>query len=167
MASRWSLGTAQPVDADAISALLERSYPLIWKSHYPPAILAAVLPLVTRANPSLLASGRFFIAMVEGKLAMGCGGWSAEWPGSERVDPGVCHARHFATDAHWLRKGIGRAIFDRCINDAKAAGFATMLVDSARGAESFYAALGFSPVGPSNTVIGGMALPGTMMMRLL
>jgi GNAT superfamily N-acetyltransferase len=168
VAIEWSLRTAQPDDAGAISALLGRSYPLIWKSHYAPDMLAAVLPLVTRANPSLLASGRFFVAMAAcGELAVGCGGWSAQWPGSERADPCISHARHFATDTRWLRKGIGQAILDRCAKDAKAAGFVMMLADAARGAEPFYAASGFEPAGLSSTVIGGTPVPGTMMKRLL
>jgi GNAT superfamily N-acetyltransferase len=168
VAGEWSLRTAQPDDADAISALLGRSYPLIWKSHYAPDMLAAVLPLVTRANPSLLASGRFFVVMAAyEELAVGCGGWSAEWPGSAGADPGLCHARHFATDARWLRQGIAQTIVDRCVKDATAAGFETMLVDSAKGAEPFYIACGFVPIGPSNTFIGGRPIPGTMMKRPL
>ena len=105
--------------------------------------------------------------MAKGETVVGCGGWSPEWPGSERTDFGICHARHFATDPRWLDMGIGRAILNRGIEQAKAAGFSTMLADAARGAEGFYAALGFESVGPSDTVIGGVLLPSTTMKRQL
>lgn len=163
----WSLRTARPEDAEAVSNLLARSYPLLWTGRYEPALLDTVLPLVTRANPRLLASKRFFVAISEEGPIVGCGGWSLEAPGTGERAPGIGHIRHFATDADWVRHGIGRAILSRCTADAAAEGVRTLLADSAKGAEAFYAAFGFVPQGPSAPLIGGVVLPGTMMKLVL
>src|SRR5688572_17098748 len=72
-AQSWSLRVATPADADTVSALLDRSYPTLWASHYEPALIEAVHPFVVRANPKLLASGTYFVAIVEDGLAVGCG----------------------------------------------------------------------------------------------
>lgn len=158
---------AGPGDAAQVSALLDRSYPTIWAGHYEPALIAAVRPFVTRANPALLASGTYFVAMAEEGKAVGCGGWTREAPGTGMLEPGVAHIRHFATDPDWLRQGIGRAMLHRCIVEAKADGAASLFADSAYGADGFYGALGFEPVGPSNPVIGGHVLPGLLMRLVL
>lgn len=162
-ARSWSLRVATPDDADAVSALLERSYPVLWRGHYAPALIEAVRPLVTRANPRLLASGTFFVVTRDGGQAVACGGWSHEAPGTGERTPGVGHIRHFATDADWLRRGMAGAVLRRCIEEAGAAGLAALMADSALGAERFYAAFGFEPLGPSAPLIGGHVLPGTVM----
>jgi len=159
----WSLRTARPDDVGQVSALLERSYLPLWAGHYEAALLDAVAPLVTRANPRLLASGTFFVAMSDCGIAVGCGGWTHEAPGTGVLEDGIGHIRHFATDADWLRLGIGGAIIRRCIAEAKVEGLTTLMADSARGAELFYAAFGFQPLGPSAPMIGDTILPGTMM----
>ncbi|HEX7822282.1 MAG TPA: GNAT family N-acetyltransferase [Sphingobium sp.] len=170
----WILRGASPGDAAAVSALLVRSYRTLWADHYPPELLADVLPFMTRANVGLLASGRFFVAMVgdgagvEGVRAVACGGWSAQWPGTlDCCDPGISHLRHFATDPKWLRRGIGRAILGRCMEEAREAGFFTLMADAAYGAEPFYADAGFEIVGSGTAVIGGLPFSGSMMQRSL
>lgn len=164
---RWSLRVATPDDAEAVSALLARSYPPLWVGHYPDDLLAAVLPLVTRANPRLLASGTFFVVESCDGLAVGCGGWTRETPGTNIVIPGTGHIRHFATDAAWLRQGIAAAMLTRCIEEARAAGLTALLADSAFGAERFYAAFGFVAESETAPMIGDVILPGTQMRLIL
>lgn len=162
-ARSWTLRVAHPADAGPVSALLDRSYPLLWQGIYESALIAALRPLVTRANPLLLASGTFFIAESKGGMAVGCGGWSPEAPGTRAIVPGTAHIRHFATDPDWLRLGIGAAMLARCIAEARTGGFQWLMADSAHGAERFYAASGFEVQGPSAAQIGDHVLPGTMM----
>lgn len=166
-ARSWSLRVATPDDAGQVSALLDRSYSTAWASFYEADLIAAVRPYVTRANPKLLASGTYFVAMSDGGLAVGCGGWTHEAPGTGALADGVTHIRHFATDPEWLRLGIAGAMLRRCMVEAKAGGAATLFADSARGAELFYASFGFETVGPSNPVINGHVLPGILMKRTL
>jgi GNAT superfamily N-acetyltransferase len=159
----WSVRIARPEDAAAVSALLERSYPTLWADHHPPELLAAVIPAVTRANPILLASRTFFVAVTPQGDAVGCGGWTREAPGTGEVEEGVGHLRHFATDPQWLRQGIGAAIVAQSIAGAREARLTTLMADSACGAEAFYAAAGFVFERVSAPLIGGVILPGTMM----
>jgi hypothetical protein len=47
---------ASPQDAEAVSALLEASYPSLMALGYEPTLFARALPLLTKANPMLLSS---------------------------------------------------------------------------------------------------------------
>lgn len=162
-ARSWSLRVATPDDAAQVSALLDRSYGTIWVGHYDPDLIATVRPFVTRANPKLLASGTYFVAEDPGGLAVGCGGWTHEAPGTAALEDGVAHIRHFATDPDWLRLGIAAAMLRRCMAEAKASGAVTLFADSALGAEGFYGAFGFEVQGPTAPLINGHALPGVLM----
>ena len=101
-----SVKVARPDDAAGVERVLRASYPLM-AAAYEAALLTCALPVMTRASPRLLAGGSYFVAEMA-KLVVGCGGWSHEKPGTSLVEPGVGHIRHFATDAAWVGRGIGR-----------------------------------------------------------
>jgi N-acetylglutamate synthase-like GNAT family acetyltransferase len=103
------------------------------------------------------------VAEAPGGLAVGCGGWTHEAPGTAALEDGVAHIRHFATDPDWLRLGIAAAMLRRCMAEAKASGAVTLFADSALGAEGFYGAFGFEVQGPTAPLINGHALPGVLM----
>lgn len=138
---------AQPEDAVAVTALLQASYPRLMTQAYGPDVLAAALPAMTRANPALLASGTFHVAEQAGDL-VGCGGWTAERPGSGEVVPGLGHIRHFATHPDWTGQGIGRSIFQTCYREATEAGVRHFDCYASLNAEKFYGALGFAIIEP-------------------
>jgi hypothetical protein len=50
------------MDGPAVSSLLEASYTKLLAIDYEPDLLANLLPLVTKANSQLLASGNFYVA---------------------------------------------------------------------------------------------------------
>ncbi|EKV32379.1 GCN5-related N-acetyltransferase [Caenispirillum salinarum AK4] len=153
-------------DAAAVTALLEACYPTLMTPHYDPAVMARALPLMCRANPSLLASSTFYIAMSTEGTTLGCGGWTLARPGApdDPVDPTLGHIRHFATHPDAVRRGVARAIFARCAADARAAGVARFECFSALGAEPFYAAMGFRAVGPMAVAMGpDLRFPSTRM----
>lgn len=134
--------------------MLAASYPALMRDAYPPDLLTACLPLMIRPQPALLASGRFYLAMIDGAAA-GCGGWSLERPGAGETAPGLAHIRHFAVRPDRLRRGVGRALYARCARDAAAAGVDRFECWSSLNGEAFYAALGFEtreaveiPMGP-------------------
>ena len=84
---------------------------------------------------------------------------------NEPIDPVLGHIRHFATHPNWTRRGIGRALFDRCVADARAAGVCTFECYSSIGAEGFYRALGFSTVEPMKLALAeNLAIPGVRML---
>ena len=143
MDSPYELRIATPHDAEAVSELLRASYPRLMRSAYDEDVLAPALELMTKANPSLLDSGTYYLAELATGLLVGCGGWTRERPGTKTVEPGLGHVRHFAVHPDWTRGGIGRAILAFCERTARAAGVTTFECYSSLNAEKFYLALGF------------------------
>ena len=158
---------AGPDDAAAVRQVLEDSYPALMAGAYPPELLARALPLITRPHPQLLAGGTYYLAELEGSPA-GCGGWSFEAPGSELVEPGLAHIRHFAVRSGWAGRGVGRALYERCAHDARAAGARDFEAQASLNGELFYAALGFVRVGPIDVSMGpDLAFPSILMRRAI
>ena len=147
-------------DAAACSAVLKASYETQWRGFYDPDDLAAVLPVIVKANPKLLASGNFFIAFASDKPA-GCGGWSLGPPQDPAaVTPGLGHIRHFAVHPDHLRKGIGRRLFEACAEQARPFGVTRFEAQSSLPAVDFYARLGFRKTERIELAILGLpALP--------
>jgi N-acetylglutamate synthase-like GNAT family acetyltransferase len=161
------LRSATAEDGPHITALLQRCYPVLMASAYEPVALAAALPLMTRANPALLASGTYYVVETQGKI-VGAGGWTRDKPGGGGFDGETGHIRHFATDPDHLRQGIGHTLIERCLADAREAGLSQMECFASLNAVAFYAASGFEPLGPVDIWIGGtVPLPSLHMRRRL
>jgi GNAT superfamily N-acetyltransferase len=158
-----TIRAATPDDDSLLSELLEAAYGELTRGQYDPTALAAALPLMSTANPKLLASGTYYIAYAGGQAA-GCGGWTREKPGSGEVVDGVAHIRHFATHPAHLRKGIARMLLKHCLAEARSAGIQVMMSQSTLPAEQFYAAAGFRSVRPIEVELGpGVVLPAVEM----
>jgi N-acetylglutamate synthase-like GNAT family acetyltransferase len=162
------LRIALPKDAEAVAAVLRPSYAGLMAEAYPPDLLARVLPVITRANPELLASNRFYLVEAETGEPAACGGWSPNPPGRQEDDPRRAHIRHFATHPAWIRRGAGRMLYERCEADARAAGFTTFECWASLNGEAFYASLGFRRLEPIETRMSGSLLfPAVRMERRL
>ena len=142
----FSLRPARPDDAAAITAVLASAYPRLMAADYDPAVLAIALPVMTAANPGLLASGTYYVQALQDGRIVSCGGWTHQAPGTKQVESGTAHVRHFATHPDWIRNGLGASIFRRCRQEARAAGIHTLKCFSSLGAVPFYAAQGFQEV---------------------
>jgi GNAT superfamily N-acetyltransferase len=170
MAEQFSIRAATPDDAEAVTALLSASYPALLAPGYEPEVLARALPLMTRANPALLRSGTYYLALSAQADTIGCGGWTLQRPGapSAPIDRQLGHIRHFGTHPRWQRRGIGRALMDRCVREARAAGLARLECYSTLVAERYYQALGFTTVEPITVTLGeGIDFPSLRMIRSL
>lgn len=141
-------------DIGAVDSLLRRSYGPLLRADYPPSTLVLALPAMARAQPRLLASGRYFLAETGGEI-VGAGGWSPEAPGGGRVTPGLGHVRHLATDARAVRRGVGRALIDRVFEQARAERVARLSCLSTLTAVPFYEALGFAALRRVTLHFGG------------
>jgi GNAT superfamily N-acetyltransferase len=69
-------------------------------------------------------------------------------PGGGAALAGVGHVRHVVTDWRHQRQGIGRALMEAVLADARGAGVGRMECLSTLTAERFYASLGFVARGP-------------------
>jgi GNAT superfamily N-acetyltransferase len=152
---------ATPGDGAMLSELLAASYAQL--AGYDPHGLANALPLMSHANPKLLASGTFYIAEIASEAA-GCGGWTKEKPGTGEVAEGVGHIRHFATHPAWRRRGVAKRLLQHCIDEARRLGMRIMMSQSTLPAEAFYAAAGFRRLGVIDVEMGpGIILPAIEM----
>lgn len=157
-----TIRTATRSDLAAVDALLARSYPRLLKADYPPSVLVTALPLISKAQPRLLASGTYYVAELDGVI-VGAGGWTRD---RRRRDTG--HIRHVVTDADHVRKGIGRALMRHILEQAARAGLRRMECWSTRTAVAFYAAMGFAEVGPMVVELApGISFPAVRMVRRL
>src|SRR5437868_12494622 len=87
------LRTARPEDQKAVGELLGLSYAALLADTYAAVLLEAALPAITKANPTLLASGRYALLEDDTGKLIACGGWSLERPGSGEVIAGLAHLR--------------------------------------------------------------------------
>ena len=152
---RISLRVARQSDASAVTAVLASAYAELMAADYEPAALAAALPAMTVANAELLGSGTYYVQEAAGGRVVSCGGWTHHGPGTRMIEEGVAHIRHFGTHVGWIRKGLATGIFERCKQDARAAGVRAFRCFSSLGAEPFYASLGFYVVERTVLTIGG------------
>ncbi|MGA1856554.1 GNAT family N-acetyltransferase [Azospirillum sp. 11R-A] len=145
----FTIRTARPEDAPAVNSVLSACYPTLMPAGYPPEVMERVLPIITRSNPALLGAGTYYLAEAADGTPAGCGGWSFDWPGepARPQQAGLAHVRHFATHPGWLRRGVGRALLDRCFADAAEAGALRMMCYASLVAEEFYASAGFLVTG--------------------
>ena len=163
---RYAVRLATPSDAEGVTALLKASYPVLMHGAYEETVLAAALPAMTEANPDLLSSGSYFVAVAHQACIVGCGGISAVRPGTAEAQTGVGHVRHFATHPEWLRRGIGRRIMQRSVERAREVGLCVLECYSSLNAVDFYAAEGFVAVAEVTVPIAGRyPLPAILMRR--
>ena len=162
----FALRVATPDDESSVNELLQASYPELMSASYDAETLANALPLFTRANPSLLSAGTYYLAIAAEHGTVGCGGWTRERPGTGEVVPGLGHIRHFGTHASWIGRGIGRSIYYLCEQDARPVGIRRFECYSSINGEGFYASLGFESVREiSVNLSSSVSIPGVLMTR--
>ena len=160
----FTVKTSRPTDAEAISDLLKASYATLMPAAYGKDLLSRALPIMTKANPTLLASGKFFIAESNNGQLVGCGGRSHERPGTGEVVPQLAHIRHFATHPAWAGQGVGRALYEASKRAARQEGVNRFECYASLNAEAFYEAMGFKIVCRSEVLMApGLMLPHILM----
>jgi len=96
-----SLRKASLDDLSAVDRLLARSYPRLLVADYPPSVMVLAVPIIARARPGLLASGRYLVAVDAAGVVVAAGGWSAGRQGGDG------QVRHVATDPSCLVPASG------------------------------------------------------------
>ena len=161
MTETLTIRTSSPDDLSALDLLFARSYPKLLKADYPPSVLVTALPLISKAQPRLLGSGRYFVAELADEI-VGAGGWSPH----RRV--GFGEVRHVVTDFRHQRRGVARALLEWVVEDAQREGIRVLNCQSTRTAVPFYQALGFMTLGPIEVPLAaGISFPAIQMQRKL
>jgi ribosomal protein S18 acetylase RimI-like enzyme len=113
------------------------------------------------------------LSRLPGKYARPGGVVLIAWDGADAagavayrmVEPGVCEMKRLYVRPAFRGRDIGRELAEELIEDARAQGYRTMLLDtlaSMQSARALYRALGFRPV----EAYYDNPLPGTMYMAL-
>ena len=176
MSLSLTLRAALPSDLAKVDMLLARSYPRLLRKDYPPSVMVLALPIIVRARPELLSSGRYYLAFgADGKL-LGAGGWSrgapapSGQPDTQLRNGGVGHVghvghvRHVATDPAAVRQGVGRAVMAAVFDATRRAGLSRLECLSTRTAVPFYSSLGFKALGVVEVPLrAGIVFPAVQM----
>ena len=156
-----TIRTARPADLAAADRLFAESYPILLRGDYPPSVQVLAIPLISRAQPHLLASGTYYVAEDGDGRLVGAGGWTRSARHRE-----VGQIRHVVTDHRRVRQGIGRALMGHILDTAAAAGVRHLQCQSTRTAVPFYAACGFRELGPIEVPLQpGISFPAVAMER--
>ncbi|MEM7752360.1 MAG: GNAT family N-acetyltransferase [Pseudomonadota bacterium] len=168
MRTTFDVRPATLADLSAVDALLGRSYPALLKTAYPPSILVTAIPLISKANPRLLASGTYFV-VTDGDAVIGAGGWTREQPGrGGAARSRIGHIRHVVTDHRRVREGVGKSLMLKVFQTAHAGGVEVLECLSTRVAVPFYDAMGFETVGPTSIALRqGIEFPAIHMRKSL
>ena len=163
MSDPFHIRPASLRDLSSVTQLFRQSYPRLLPQDYDPGVLRDALPMITTAQPALLACGTYFVAEADGEI-IGAGGWTDLSPtrGVYGIDEG--HVRHVATHPEWLRRGVARALIAAALDSARAHGMRRMHCMSTRTARAFYAAMGFQERGEIELMLApGVYFPAVQM----
>jgi len=150
----FSLRKAVLEDRPALERLIAESARGLSRPDYTDAQIEAALGTAFGVDSELIRDGTYFVAEAQGQL-IGCGGWSKRrtlfggdaQPGrrSELLDPqrDAARIRAFFVHPNWARRGIGRAILERCEKEARAEGFRSVELLSTLPGHKFYRTLGY------------------------
>lgn len=145
-------------ERDAIKELIAESARHLSREHYSDTQIEAAIATVFGVDTDLIEDGTYFVAEESGVL-VGCGGWSKRktlFGGDQYLtrdagylDPASEFAkiRAFFIHPEHARKGIARAILQRCENEARAEGFRGLELMATLPGVEFYKFCGFVPAG--------------------
>ena len=148
------LRKATLADRPAISRLIELSARGLSREEYSSAQIEGAIRSIFGVDSELIRDGTYFVA-VACEVMVGCGGWSRrrtlfggdqyEGRASEELDPlhDAARIRAFFVHPEWARRGIGRAILERCEHEARAAGFRSLELMATLPGLKFYRSLGY------------------------
>jgi GNAT superfamily N-acetyltransferase len=162
-------------DRLAIAALMRRSVLELFPRFHDERETAAAAHYLTKPDTVLIDDGTYFVHEVAGEI-VACGGWSRRdklytgsgaAPDDDRMlDPATEPARVRAmfVRGDWTRRGLGRAILNRCAMAARAQGFGSLVLVATLPGEPLYRAYGFREIQragvplPNGVVLAGVAM---------
>lgn len=151
----FALRKATLEDRASIEVLIADSARGLSRGDYTSEQIEAALGAAFGVDSELIRDGTYFVAEAGGQI-VGCGGWSRRatlfgsdaQPGrrSELLDPArdAARIRAFFVHPEWARRGIGRAILERCEEEARSHGFRSAELLATLPGYVFYKTLGYA-----------------------
>jgi len=166
-------------EADALTALIERSVRILQADDYSPEQLDGALGSVFGVDRQLIRDQSYFVVEQGGEI-VACGGWSRRRTlfGADAVSdrndaeltPGVDPAkvRAFFVDPDHARKGIGGRLLEACEAAAKAHGFTDAELGATLTGVPLYTRYGYRAVEHYDAPLpNGLGLPIVRMVKTL
>ena len=179
MTNPFALRLATSTDLPSIGALIEESVRGLSAGIYTPEQIESGLAYVFGADTQLIADGTYYV-IEDGSQIVASGGWSRRrtlYGGDQHksgadplLDPTVDAARIRAYFVHpsRARRGLGRMLFDACLDAARAEGFRAFELGATLPGVPLYRALGFTPRERVDAALpDGVVLPIVRMTRSL
>ena len=150
----YSIRKAKLADRSAIQQLIAESARGLSRTHYSDAQIEAAIATMFGVDTSLIEDETYFVVEEAGQL-IGCGGWSKRrtlYGGDQFAQRDVSYAdpdlepakiRAFFVHPDHARKGVARAIIDRCQDEAEAQGFRVLELLSTLPGVKFYESCGY------------------------
>ncbi len=147
----------------------------LFPAFYDAAHVESAARYIGELDMALIEDGTYYVHEAGGEI-VACGGWSrrnrlytgsgASGDDGRLLDPATEPARVRAmfVRGDWTRRGLGRAILERCERDAAAEGFTTLALMATLAGEPLYRAYGFREVDrtmvrlPDGTELAGAAM---------
>ena len=158
-ASAFSIRKATLDDRGALDNLIARSARALTLGAYTPRQVETALRGAFGVDTQLISDGTYLVAEAEGRI-VGCGGWSRRRTlfggdahrrrDEAELDPkrDAAKIRAFFIDPTYVRRGVGRALLERCEAAARAAGFTRLELMAMLSGVDFYRAHGYVPAAP-------------------
>ena len=154
-----SIRVATVDDIPTLERLIEESARVLSRGDYTSEQIDAALGTAWGVDSQLIADGTYFVVEC-GAGIVACGGWSRRKTlfgsdgrvdrDADLLDPArdAAKIRAFFVHPAWARKGIGRALLDRCELEAKRAGFHCAELMATLPGRRLYAACGYQAGDP-------------------
>jgi GNAT superfamily N-acetyltransferase len=162
----FEIRLAELADSPDIERLIARSVRELCSADYSGAQLEAALGNVFGVDSQLIDDQTYFV-VAQGRELAAAGGWSFRRTlfgadgrpdrSPEALDPTrePAKIRAFFVAPEFARRGIGRALLERCEQAARSHGFRVAELAATLTGERLYASLGYQPVRRFSHALGG------------
>lgn len=141
-------------DEVAIATLIRLAARGLSRNDYSDEQIEAAISFVYGVDSELISDGTYFVAEA-GVEPIGCGGWSrrktlfggdhadSRQVGELNPERDAAKIRAFFVHPDWARRGVGRAILEKCESEAQKTGFRSLELMSTLPGLNFYRAMGY------------------------